>query len=107
VTARVRLDPAAVDRLLADPRMRAEVEQTAQRVADAARPFAPLDTGAGRRSYRATKAKVTPTGLTATAYTWARLGHIWEWGGMRGQTVYAPLRNGALRVGLRLRLRGK
>jgi len=107
VSARVTIDPTGIDRLLAAPELRREVEQTAQRVAEAARPFAPIETGVGRRSYRATRARLTRDGLVATAYTWSRLGHIWEWGGQRGQRVYAPLRNGALRTGLRIRLYGK
>jgi hypothetical protein len=61
----------------------------------------------GRRSYRSGRARVTRDGVVASAYTFAKLGHIWEWGGQRGQRVYAPLRNAALRTGLRIRLYGK
>ncbi|RTL08422.1 MAG: hypothetical protein EKK62_07640 [Acidimicrobiia bacterium] len=92
--------PDAADVLLREASSALLVEQAAAQVAKGAAELVPVDTGTLKRSYRSTKATLDAEGLRATAYTWAKTGHLFEWGSVR-QAPLAPLRRAAERLGLR------
>lgn len=103
---RVTISDAGVDDLLDTPKVKRLAESNARAVARAAGELAPRRTGRLARSYRATKAEVTSTGVSARAYTAVPYGHLVEWG-TAAQAPKAPLRRAAQRVGLRLRITPK
>lgn len=102
MTVRVRTNPLAVERLLNERGTRRLVEAKAAEIAADAAAMAPVRFGVLRRSYTSTKARITKSGVVASAYTWSRIGHIIEWGSIR-QAPVAPLRRAAARSGLRRR----
>lgn len=107
MTTRVIPDPDGIDQLLNEPAVLALVAKGAQDVAANARAIAPLGReGFLKRSYRATPARVSADGVTATAYTISMAGHWAEWGSVNNPP-YAPLRRGAERLGFRTRLAPK
>lgn len=102
MTVRVTTNPVAVDRLLNEAGARRLVADTAQQIAEDASSLASVDDGFLRRSYKATRARMTKTGLVATAYTDSAIGHIEEWGSVK-RAPRATLRRAAARTGLRRR----
>ena len=103
---RVTIHDAGIDDLLDAPPARRIVEADAAAVARAAGQLAPRRTGLLAKSYRATRAETTGTGVSSRAFTKVWYGHLVEWGAA-GQTPKAPLRRAVQRVGLRLRLASK
>ena len=103
---RVTISDRGVDQLLDDPKAKRHVEGAARAVAAAASAIAPRRSGRLAKSYRATKAEATPTGLSARAYTAMPYGHLVEWGSVN-QAPKAPLRRGAQRAGYRLKINPK
>lgn len=92
--------PDAADVLLREMGAKRLVEDATARIARGAAESVPVDTGMLKRSYRSTPARLDAEGLRSTAYTWAKTGHIWEWGSIR-QAPLAPLRRAAERLGFR------
>lgn len=104
MTARVSIDPGAVDRLLQENGVGPLVERGATAVARGAGAVAPKGGPAKgvAESYKATKAEEDQRGVYATAYTDDIAGHLVEWGSINNPP-YAPLRRGAERAGFRVK----
>ena len=103
---RVKIHDKGIGDLLQTPQAKRHVTVAAGEIARAAAAIAPRRSGRLAKSYRSTKAEVTPNGLSARAYTAMPYGHLVEWGSV-GQAPKAPLRRGAQRAGYRLKITPK
>jgi hypothetical protein len=89
-----RPDPVAQAELLKDPEVAAGVAKSLEPAVEAAKSFSPVDQGDYRDSIRIS---VTPDGVFLTATDW--ISHLIEFGTVHSPP-FAPLRRGALAVGL-------